>query len=229
MPKSEATILVADDEADIRDMIGTNLSSAGFRVIKAEDGDEALQMAREHSPSVAVLDVMMPGLSGLEVCREMKRDSATAMIAVVLVSAKGNERDRISGLEFGADDYVTKPFSPRELTLRIQAILRSRVVLTAPPALQRAGEVLVDHERHLTLVRGRPVDLTPIEFGLLSVLVEKPGHVLSRNDLLHRIWGHEKYIETRTVDTHMRRLRDKLGPAAELIQTVRGFGYRLKP
>ena len=222
-----ARILVADDEPDVCAIIGTNLLNAGFHVIKADDGESALSKARSQSPALAVLDVMMPGMSGMEVCKLLKADPATAGIAIVLLTAKAEEVDRILGLEFGADDYVTKPFSPRELVLRVQSILRRKGEILESPSVVNVGHITIDRDRHIIAVCGKTVDLTVIEFKLLTVLTASKGHVHSRSDLLSRVWGFDKMIETRTVDTHVRRLREKLGPAADQIQTVRGFGYRI--
>ena len=221
-------ILVADDEPDVRALIGTNLLNAGFHVIKAEDGESALSKARSHSPALIVLDVMMPGMSGTDVCKVLKADPATAGIAILLLTAQAEAVDRILGLELGADDYVTKPFSPRELVLRVQSILRRKGASAEPPAVLHIGQITIDRERHLIAVGEKTVDLTVIEFKLLTVLAARKGHVHSRSDLLSRVWGFDRDIETRTVDTHVRRLREKLGPAADQLQTVRGFGYRIE-
>ena len=221
------SILVADDEPDVRTLVSTNLHNAGFHVIKADDGDSALSKARSQSPALAVLDVMMPGLTGIEVCRTLKADPSTASIAIVLLSSKADEIDRILGFEFGADDYVTKPFSPRELVLRVQSILRRKGSVAEHTGFVKVGNITIDRERHLIAVCGKAVDLTAIEFKLLTVLAASTGHVHTRTDLLNRVWGFDKMIETRTVDTHVRRLREKLGVAANQIQTVRGFGYRI--
>ena len=221
------SILVADDEPDVRDLIGVNLKNAGFDVVKAEDGASTIRQARIHPPALLVLDVMMPGMSGVEVCQVLKSDPATAGIAIVLVTAKAEEADRIRGLEVGADDYVTKPFSPRELVLRIQSILRRRAASAQEGGFRQVGEISIDQDHHMVAVSGRTVDLTVTEFKLLALLTQKRGHVYSRDELLALVWGYEKDIETRTVDTHMRRLREKLGPAAAQIRTVRGFGYRI--
>ena len=224
---SNARILVADDEPDVTAIIGKNLQNAGFQVIKAEDGEIALSKARSQSPALAVLDVMMPGMSGMEVCKLLKADPATANIAIILLTAKAEEVDRILGLELGADDYVTKPFSPRELVLRVQSILRRKGASSETPSVLKIGHITIDRDRHIIAVCGKAVDLTVIEFKLLTVLTARKGHVHSRSDLLSRVWGFDKMIETRTVDTHVRRLREKLGSAANQLQTVRGFGYRI--
>ncbi len=224
---SNISILVADDEPDVRALVSANLHSAGFHVIKADDGDSALSKARSQSPALAVLDVMMPGMTGMEVCRTLRADPLTAGIAIVLLSAKTDEVDRILGFEFGADDYVTKPFSPRELVLRVQSILRRKGSVMEQSGVVKVGNITIDRERHIIAVCGKAVDLTVIEFKLLTVLAARIGHVHTRTNLLNRVWGFDKMIETRTVDTHVRRLREKLGVAANQLQTVRGFGYRI--
>lgn len=220
-------ILVADDEADVVNLVGMNLTNAGFQISKAGDGPSALATARRELPALVVLDVMMPGMSGLEVCRTLKREAATSAIAVLLLTARAEEVDRILGFELGVDDYVTKPFSPRELVLRVKSILRRKLTPSVEPDQLASGRIAIDKERHLVTVDGQPVEPTVIEFKLLLALLERRGRVLSREDLLTRVWGLESSIETRTVDTHMRRLREKLGASGAQIQTVRGFGYRM--
>jgi DNA-binding response OmpR family regulator len=174
-----------------------------------------------------VLDLMLPKMSGLEVCRVLRSDSLTRQIPIMMLTAKGEEVDRIVGLEFGADDYVTKPFSPREVVLRITAILRRGT--TAPTVKTLAiGDIVIDPDRHHVRVGERGIDLTALEFKLLSTLMQRRGRVQARDRLLNDVWGYESLIDTRTVDTHVRRLREKLGKRAELIETVRGFGYRFR-
>lgn len=221
-------ILIADDELDVLTLLETRLTAAGFEVLKAMDGSAALRRSRDEGPALAVLDVMMPGMSGLEVCRVLKADPKTARMPIILLSARSEEVDRVLGFELGADDYVLKPFSPRELTLRIQALLRHQIQpLNAPEAVLRVGNVLVDRLAHRVTVQSRPVDLTRTEFKLLSMLMDHRGRVLTREALLDSVWPAEANIEIRTVDTHLRRLREKLGTAGKHIQTIRGFGYRV--
>ncbi len=219
-------ILIADDEPDVLALIRSNLKSAGFTVATAEDGPGALAKARSQAPALIVLDLMLPGMSGLEVCRVLKSEPATARIPIVMVTAKAEEVDRIVGLELGADDYLTKPFSPRELVLRVKSILR-RVAGAEEGEHLQIGDIRLDRERHEAAVRGKPVELTAIEFKLLALLMERRGRVQSRDSLLNEVWGYESAIDTRTVDTHVKRLREKLGRASECIETVRGFGYRI--
>jgi two-component system phosphate regulon response regulator PhoB len=224
---SNNSILVADDESDVVDLISQNLRTAGFHVSNAVDGTSALSKARSERPALVVLDVMMPGLTGLEVCKLLKGDPSTEGISVLLLTAKAEEIDRILGFELGADDYLTKPFSPRELVLRVQSILRRKLGPEIPSPILRVGEIVMDVECHQTVVSGKAVDLTVIEFKLLRTLMERVGRVQTRDHLLLQIWGYDRPVESRTVDTHMRRLREKLGSAGDQIQTVRGFGYRI--
>lgn len=220
-------ILVADDEADVANLVGMNLANAGFQVSKAVDGPSAVAAARRELPALIVLDIMMPGMSGLEVCRTLKREAATASIGIVLLSARAEEVDRVLGFELGVDDYVTKPFSPRELVLRVQSILRRRMAPDGDTAVLSVGRITLDREQHQVTVDGKSVAPTGIEYKLLLALMGRAGRVLGREELLARVWGLENSIEARTVDTHMRRLRERLGSAGAQIQTVRGFGYRI--
>jgi two-component system phosphate regulon response regulator PhoB len=219
-------ILVVDDEPEAVELVEFNLKQAGFDVVTAADGADALKKARATLPSLVVLDLMLPEVDGLEVCKLLRRDPATAELPIIMLTAKAAEIDRILGLELGADDYVTKPFSPRELVLRIKNILdRGRNAETAPERLE-FGSLVIDTPRHLVTWRKKAIDLTATEFKLLSILAQRRGRVQSREQLLRDVWEYNSLIDTRTVDTHMRRLRDKLGPAAEFLDTVRGVGYR---
>jgi len=221
-------ILIAEDEADVQELVSLHLRNAGFVPVNAENGPEAIRRAREDAPSLIVLDIMLVGMNGLEVCKLLKADAATSRIPLIMLTAKAEEPDRIIGLELGADDYMTKPFSPRELVLRVKSVLRrSSPAASQGMAQLKAGTVIIDRERHAVRVRGKQVDLTATEFKLLSLLVERRGRVQSRDGLLNEVWGYESAIDTRTVDTHVRRLREKLGPGADCIETIRGFGYRV--
>lgn len=220
-------ILIADDEPDVLSLLALNLQRAGFEVLKAEDGEKALNLARTENPSMVVLDLMMPGLSGLEVAKQLKLQPATSRIPVLMLTAKADEVDRIVGLELGADDYVTKPFSPREIVLRVQSVLRRSEPSTVVEDQLSVGVIEVDRIRHEVRIAGESLDFTATEFKLLTVLMERCGRLQSREVLLNDVWGYESVIDTRTVDTHIRRLREKLGVAADLIETVRGFGYRM--
>jgi len=218
-------ILIIEDENDVADLLSLNLRKAGFRVSTAADGANGLQKARDDRPDFIILDLMLPKMSGLEVCRVLKGDTVTAHTPILMLTAKAEEIDRIVGLEFGADDYVTKPFSPREIVLRIRAILRRGE--TADESL-KAGPISIDPSRHQVRVNGKPVRLTSLEFKLLRTLMQRRGRVQDRDRLLYEVWGYKGVIDTRTVDTHVRRLREKLGKAGDVIETVRGFGYRLR-
>jgi two-component system phosphate regulon response regulator PhoB len=219
-------ILVVDDEPEAVELVEFNLKQSGFNVVTAEDGAEALAKARAASPDLIVLDLMLPEISGLEVCKMLRRDPDTAAIPIIMLTARAAEIDRVLGLELGADDYVTKPFSPRELILRIKKILHREKSPAAKPTTFHFGELLIDAPRHFVSWRGKPIDLTATEFKLLFVLVERRGRVQSRDQLLREVWEYDSLIDTRTVDTHMRRLREKLGSAAKHLETVRGVGYR---
>lgn len=224
--KSLAKILVVDDEPDAVELVEFNLRNSGFEVVTAGNGAEAIRKARSNSPDLIVLDVMLPELDGLEVCKLLRGDPATAGIPILMLTAKAAEIDRVLGLELGADDYVSKPFSPRELVLRIKGLLRRRE--PDAPKLERLkiGPLAMDLAAHSVTVGGKPVELTATEFKLLATLAQRRGRVQSRDQLLRDVWEYDAAIDTRTVDTHMRRLREKLGKAADYLDTVRGVGYR---
>jgi DNA-binding response OmpR family regulator len=219
-------ILVVDDETDAVELVAFNLKAAGFEVVAANDGAEALRKARSHAPQLIVLDLMLPEIDGLEVCKLLRRDPATATVPILMLTAKAAEMDRVLGLELGAEDYVTKPFSPRELVLRIKKILERGQPVPAKHERFAHGELVIDVPRHLVTVRGRRVDLTATEFKLLQILAERAGRVQTRDQLLKDVWEYDVAIDTRTVDTHVRRLRKKLGSAARHLDTIRGIGYR---
>jgi len=223
-------ILVIEDEADLAELVAFNLQQAGYTVATAGDGAGGLAELRRTSPDLVVLDLMLPDISGTEVCRRLRADPSTERIPVVMLTARAEEVDRVLGFEVGADDYVPKPFSPRELVLRIGAVLRR----TNLPASTREGEgirigdLTIDVPRHEVLVEGTQVPLTALEFKLLLDLASRRGRVQSRDALLERVWGYAPGIETRTVDTHVKRLREKLGAASHYIETIRGVGYRMR-
>lgn len=227
-----ARILVVEDEADLAELVGFNLRDAGHQVTTASNGANALAELRRMKPDLVVLDVMLPDVSGLEVCRRIRRDESTARIPVLMLTAKGTEVDRVVGFEVGADDYVVKPFSPRELTLRVDAILRRASAAATGGAPERqaidVGTLSIDVPAHRVTVGGDEIPLTALEFRLLLDLATRMGRVQSRDALLERVWGYAPGIETRTVDTHVKRLREKLGEGAEYIETVRGVGYRIR-
>lgn len=222
-------ILVVDDEPDIIALVAYHLARSGYRVSTASSGTEALQAAREEQPALVVLDLMLPELSGFEVLERIRADRALADIPVLMLTARRDEPDRVQGLSLGADDYLVKPFSPQELVLRVRNILRrTKVKASDRRNVIDLGNVEVDKDAHTVTLDGAPVDLTATEYKLLLTLADRRGRVQSRAQLLEIVWESAPDIQTRTVDMHVQRLRAKLGAAGELIETVRGFGYRLR-
>ncbi len=225
-------ILLIEDEPDIAEVLQYNLEKEGFQVELAGRGDAGLEAVRRESPDLILLDLMLPGLDGLEMTRLLKRDPATAHLPIVMLTARSEEVDRIVGLELGADDYISKPFSPREVVLRVKAVLRrlqpEQPEETANELLQ-VGGIELDISGHQLRLGGKEVPLTATEFRLLRLLMERNGRVQTRGQLLSDVWGYAEDIDSRTVDTHIRRLRRKLGPEADRIETVIGVGYRLRP
>jgi two-component system phosphate regulon response regulator PhoB len=222
-------VLVVDDEPDIVALVAYHLAKAGYRVSTASSGTDALDSARRERPALIVLDLMLPGITGYEVLEQLRANDATRDVAVLMLTARREEPDRIQGLSLGADDYLTKPFSPQELVLRVGAILR-RVGAGGATSGDRLqiGALQIDLGAHQVKVDGDPVELTPTEFKLLLTLAERRGRVQARTHLLETVWEAAPDIQTRTVDMHVQRLRAKLGAAGEMIETVRGFGYRLR-
>ena len=202
-------ILVVDDEPDAIELIRFNLKASGYEVLTAEDGEEALAKARKFSPDMILLDVMLPEIDGLEVCKILRRDPATASLPIIMLTAKASEIDRVLGLEFGADDYVTKPFSPRELMLRVRNLLKRKESSKEEVERFQVRDIELDVSKYEVKIMGQPIDLTPTEFKLLQILMERKGRVQSRDRLLQDVWGYDQLIDTRTVDTHVRRLRRK--------------------
>lgn len=219
------TILLIEDEEDVTDLIRYHLKKAGFRVLLAGDGAAGLDSALTNQPDAIVLDLMLPKLNGLEVAKRLRAEERTRSTPLLILSAKGETESRIKGLELGADDYLPKPFSPKELVLRIQALLRRSAV---PVAMEVAsvGPFVLDRSALKVTMEGRRLDLTSTEFKLLSLLIGKAGTIQSREDLLNDVWGYKNTVDTRTVDTHMRRLREKLGDHSACLETIRGEGYR---
>jgi two-component system, OmpR family, phosphate regulon response regulator PhoB len=222
------SVLLVDDERDLLSLLDFNLRGAGFETILATTGEQAIAQLRRRVPDLVVLDLMLPDISGTELCSRIKSDPRTRHVPVVMLTAKGEEIDRVVGFEVGADDYVTKPFSVRELVLRVRAVLRrSRPGRAAERAPEAVGPIRVDVDSHRAFVDGAEVQLTPLEFKLLTTLMARLGRVQSRETLLEEVWGMSSELETRTVDTHVKRLREKLGSGRDLLETVRGIGYRL--
>jgi two-component system phosphate regulon response regulator PhoB len=222
-------VLVVDDEPDITALVAYHLAKAGYQVATAASGPEAIRLAEEQAPDLVVLDLMLPGLSGYEVLEALRRRPPTQDVGVILLTARKEEADRIRGLSLGADDYLVKPFAPQELVLRVGAVLRR---LAGPPVASGskvvAGPLTVDRAAHTVMVAGQDVELTATEYKLLVTLAERRGRVQTRAQLLETVWEAHPDIQTRTVDMHMQRLRAKLGPAADLLESVRGFGYRFR-
>ncbi len=223
-------ILIVEDEKDIVKMLDYNLKKEGFRTISVYDGEDALDSANREHPDLILLDLMLPGMDGLEVCKALKKENKTASIPIIMLTAKGQESDKVVGLELGADDYITKPFSPRELIARIKAVLRRVKDKEKLPELLRIGDLTIDFSKIQVSVKEKPVELTSKEYELLKILINSKGRVLSRDYLLDTIWGfdHAIEIQTRTVDVHVRTLRKKLKSEARRIVTVKNYGYRFE-
>jgi two-component system, OmpR family, phosphate regulon response regulator PhoB len=222
-------ILVVDDEPDITALVAYHMAKAGFRVSTAGNGTDALKAAREERPDIVILDLMLPGISGYDILAELRKQEETREVGVILLTAKREEPDRIRGLSLGADDYLTKPFSPQELSLRVSGLLRrlGSPAVSAGSTLS-AGPLVIDRSAHRATVHGQELSLTATEYKLLLTLLERRGRVQSRPQLLEVVWEAQPDIQTRTVDMHVQRLRTKLGDVGKLIETVRGFGYRFK-
>jgi two-component system phosphate regulon response regulator PhoB len=222
------TILIIEDERDLLDLVAFNLEREGYRVLTALDGKDGLETARTRSPDLVILDLMLPGIMGTDICRILKNSEKTANIPIIMLTAKGEEIDRVVGFEVGADDYVVKPFSNRELMLRIRAVLRRSEPDIKEEKILRIGPVTIDTGRHTVTSAGEDVVLTTTEYKLLLNLAERLGRVQNRDLLLKNVWGYNYIGDTRTVDTHITRLRTKLGLAGDMIKTVRGFGYKME-
>ncbi len=221
-------ILVIEDEKDLAELLAFNLEKEGFQVTCAFDGTTGLERALADLPDVILLDLMLPGMLGTEVCKALRKNSRTVHTPVLMLTAKGDEIDRVVGFEVGADDYIVKPFSMRELTLRIKAVIRRLESEQPSQELLAIGDIMIDKQRHLVTSAGQDVELTSTEFKLLLYLAERRGRVLSRELLLQDVWSYNHAGDTRTVDTHITRLRGKLGAPGDLIKTVRGFGYKME-
>ncbi|MBU3664267.1 MAG: response regulator transcription factor [Chthoniobacterales bacterium] len=224
---SKPRILVVEDETDVRNLICLHLKKAGYRLREASDGLSGLAAAKEEVPDLVILDLMLPEMRGEDVCRALKAHPPVAAVPVIMLTAKAREEERVAGLELGADDYLTKPFSPRELVLRVQALLR-RSVASAPAEKLAAGPFELDRGKFDIRMDGSKLDLTAMEFKLLAMLMENHGRTLGRDRLMRDVWGYRSMVDSRTVDTHMRRLRAKLGKRAACLETVRGEGYRFR-
>lgn len=221
------TVLIVEDEKDIRDLLAYHLEKEGFAVVAADSGKTALERAKAEKPQIILLDIMLPDIDGLSVCRQLKRDPLLSAVPIIMVTSKGEEIDRIVGLELGADDYIVKPFSLREVTLRVKAILRRAQAPTSQEIIQLGG-ITINSQAHSVTIDDAPLLLTLTEFKLLEELCQNKGAVRTREQLLDAIWGHSFEGYSRTIDTHVRRLRAKLGDHADMIETIRGIGYRAR-
>ena len=224
----KSTILIVDDETDVIDLLRYKLHGAGYEVMVSADGLDALAVARDRRPDLIVLDLMLPEMNGEEVCRRLKLEPDTAAIPVLMLTAKAQPADRVAGLEIGADDYISKPFSPRELVLRVNAVLRRVQGAAKRNDRVEIGDFCIDRGSFEITLNGNKLDLTTTEFKLLNLLLERRGRTQSRETLLYDVWGYTSAMDTRTVDTHIRRLRDKLGEESGRIETIRGEGYRFQ-
>lgn len=221
-------ILIIEDEANISRLLKYNLDKNGYLTNIRENGEDALEYVKENEVDLITLDLMLPGINGLEVCKKLRSSEKTKNIPIIMLTAKGEEIDRIMGLEYGADDYMVKPFSPRELVLRIEAILRRSTGNTVKSNIMINGSLTVNIDKHLVSVNNEKIDLTKLEFDLLVTLLERKGRVQTRETLLNTVWDIAADVTTRTVDTHIKRLRQKLGSGGDYIKTIRGYGYKIK-
>ena len=221
------TIHIVEDEPDIRETLAYNLSQEGFKVSEFSDAESCLDKIQKRKPDLLILDLMLPGMSGLDLCKQIRTDKSLQNLAIIMLTAKGEEVDRIIGFELGADDYVTKPFSVRELILRVKVILKKQTDTTENNELVEFGPIKLNLDAHEVLINDDEIILTALEFKLLKHLIQRRGRVQTRDQLLGDVWGYSSEITTRTVDTHIKRLREKLGTVGDYIQTVRGVGYRL--
>lgn len=219
------TILIVEDERDIAEMIEYNLQKEGYETVCVSSGEDAVSAAKKKSPDLVILDIMLPGIDGFETCKKLKNTEITSNIPIIMLTAKSREADKVAGLEIGADDYMTKPFSPRELTARIKAVLRRGEPALLNKKIEK-GILSIDSIKHKVLVKGKEAVLTHTEFKLLEFMAKRPGIVLSRDKLLDGVFGYDSAVYDRTIDTHIKSLRKKLGKARDYIETVRGTGYR---
>lgn len=227
MPKPQL-IAVVDDEPDILELLTLHLGRAGYRVEAFADASRFLRFLEKNRPDLVILDLMLPDIDGLEICKHMRRTESLAAVPIIMLTARGGETDKVLGLELGADDYISKPFSVQELAARVQAVLRRGTVRESDKIIKLSESLIMDLDRHEVRLEGRPVDLTATEFRILELLGTRRGRVFSRNQILDYLWGHEKAVVDRTVDVHIRNLREKLGPAAALIKNIRSVGYKVE-
>ena len=219
-------IFIVEDEPDIREALSYNFNKEGFETLEFSNGEKCLEAIKTNKPDILILDIMLPGISGLDVCRAVRNDNSLSNISIILLTAKGEEIDRIVGFELGADDYVTKPFSVRELILRVKVILKKQKELHNTGGVIQIGPITINHDAHEVRIDNEEIILTALEFKLLDHLLRRKGRVQTRDQLLGDVWGYSSEVTTRTVDTHIKRLREKLGTTGDFIQTIRGVGYR---
>jgi DNA-binding response OmpR family regulator len=224
----EKIIAVVDDEDDIRELISVNLKKAGFKTKEFSDADSLIKSLSKSMPDLIILDIMMPGTDGLEACKILKKDERYSAIPIIMLTAKTDEADKVVGLELGADDYVTKPFSPRELTARVKAVLRRKAVVEDEAEILKIAGISMDMQKHEVIVKNKKIGLTATEFNILHILAIKKERVLSREQILDNLWGSEKVVVDRTIDVHIKHLREKLGSAGKLIKNIRGVGYKIE-
>ncbi len=228
MNEKEKLILVIDDEQDILELVSIHLEKAGYKVKTFLEGESLLKFLQKNIPALLILDIMLPNQDGYEICKIIRKDERTASIPIIMLTAKGDELDKVLGLELGADDYITKPFSPRELVSRVKAVLRRIERKEISDKISISNNILIDLPKHKVFVDGEPVQLTLTEFKILKILAQKKGWVFSREKLLDYLWGDEKFVIDRTIDVHINNLRKKLGKYGDLIKNLRGIGYKLE-
>jgi len=227
-PARVPLVVVLDDDPDILELVSVHLRRAGMKVREFVDGESFYRSLSRDIPDLVLLDLMLPDADGMEVCKFLKRQDRLSSVPVIMLTARGDEVDKVLGLEIGADDYITKPFSPKELVARVKAVLRRAEPRQEAAPVVEVGPLRMDLKRHLVEVEGRPVDVTPVEFRILELLVSKAGWVFSRDRILDFLWGHDKIVSERTIDVHIRHMREKMGRASALIKNVRGAGYKLE-
>jgi two-component system phosphate regulon response regulator PhoB/two-component system alkaline phosphatase synthesis response regulator PhoP len=221
-------IAIVDDEPDILELVSIHLEKANFKIAKFDNSQEFLKFIDKKTPDLLILDLMLPDIDGLEICKRLKSDTKTSHFPIIMLTARGDEFDKVLGLELGADDYITKPFSTRELVARVKAVLRRNRIKMSESTININDDLVIDLQRYSVIINGHPVDLTSTEFNILKILATKRGWVFSREQLLQHLWGDDKIVISRTIDVHIKHLREKLGPAAHYIKNIRGVGYKLE-
>jgi len=221
-------IAIVDDEPDILELVSIHLEKANYKTVKFDKAEEFLEYLEEKTPDLLILDLMLPDIDGIEICKQLKSDHKTSNFPIIMLTARGDEFDKVLGLELGADDYITKPFSTRELVARVKAVLRRNRIETSESTININDDLVIDLQRYSVTVNDHPVDLTSTEFNILKILASKKGWVFSREQLLQHLWGDEKIVISRTIDVHIKHIREKLGTASKYVKNVRGVGYKLE-